>query len=1790
MPNIRIKNIFDTQDNKSIKSGILNSSVKKMQDSFDFLNGKYFSKHEITGKQLDISDDYFDDSETLEFKNIISNVQINLPYIDVKHNNQTIDYYITTDEDLLSQNEINISNIKHENRLFSKANIINTPNNLDLQNYTKLLKTKDINLKQNLKNKQFEPFFEDTDLLDIINSISDQNFISSIDEEIKQNYNIKDQKIIELNLDFSESNDLHLTNSQLFFNSEDLDQDENNFNDNITITEKVNFPNKLSDLGDNNLTTLSSHLLTSSFYNFNDDSWEYNTISKKINNDYYNFNLSSKDFISSALQFPKLIKDKTKNTFTDLYNFTHKYILNNPINTTQSFNTDNQRYLQNPETYNIITNTFGFPNSQVWKTTKNHIKNLKNFINSDFLIEKIIIKGNYSALLEKPNQKYSFYNSENNLIDITNNINDSYEHKDLYTNFASNITFSLLKEKNKKNEINNKNISGHVYTESSLNVITDTDFNGFYLSKDPNTNYLYFKSIPLDVFSFNDINVLEYNEKNKIEYFRLNKIDAQHSIDENSNKYFYLLNNDSQQSNFDKFNTNLNNYKNNYFNKNKDIISKFENKNYLNSEFSENEKELISYCTLKIENIDQKSYKVVDKQDFILAKNINNDISNENFDENSFNIRSNFYNETVNKTNNSQNIIKYNINNLILYFENNVEENENFIYKNKNGTKTIFGVNKNIYAYYTNPQNKFDIQITKDYLLNLLGFPIRIRFFYDIIDTSNKTIKDFFTYSLYDDFYTINLNLFLLEFFISPNYTVLKFLNSSEFYFNLKNQKISNILNTNLIYSNNKNIIFNETNINKSTAIIRLFELTILNCIKYNIDEDKLTLDDPDLCISSILFSYNNNNNNIDLFNTYKDQYNLNLYGNNFSLFDSNTVNNIRFNKLNNNFLTNIFDNDYNFKVSISTTNTTNYYNKINISTGEFKENDQTFLNKEIETNLKIKKITKNNILQKDDNILLNASSFCGFNNLISNVTLHDKLKIYLIGRDISKKTNNDSVFSSAIKKVFANDYFENKNKITKINVKTLINEQDDKIFINDTIAPKLNDVFSVYGKSFNSIKHTIDIFNNKNAIKYILSDNVSDNDVFKNFASEFIFKKFNTLNNKKFITNYNLISSRNTIKDVYLNYDINSINFGNDKYFDSWFKNKDINNELYLSLKQQFINNIFETEDGFFENKFISLSEIQETENKFINNLNQFELSYIDFTVNLTNNRFTSLQFMKIPKFLYNCVFDSNKIENYFDIFQNNENNEKSNFNESIKNWCYVFDLNETIFEKSSYFSNLINLIKNKDNNIKVFKFKNNNIENEELYFSDLFVFKTDNKFKNFYVSKDYTGLNNQYEYHIIIPLMNNEVIYYDENNQLQINDLITNNEYNSNIENKDNFIDNTIFYGVSVELDINHNDFDDIVDQKKYFPLYRVFDEKINQQHLKYINSNNNFNIYLKEFDLNLLNFVDLKNKLKNNSFIFNENKNTNLLKNEIFLNQNTKYLINNILFSDLKNIDLYTQLINKKYINQFNINRKIYVSNIYYKNNNRYIKTKNQIIYEIKENINTNLDNSKIVNILGFKNNNRIIDFSNYFDDSYMFEYEYELFNTDFFVFENDDLKLNEFKVKKHSPLFMFNFKSEVNNIRNTKTLYNANVDKNQNEIGTPIIKITNENENKLNEFLYSYRKNKKYKKSIDKKDGIIYCLKSTNIKKKDIKTISNSFGMIADNINYSENEVLIDINNIIKNITVEKKFVNEFFMYVQTVNNTGIHLGSNIDQYARSYYPFIENLVDSANLQSLIQIQQ
>ena len=75
------------------------------------------------------------------------------------------------------------------------------------------------------------------------------------------------------------------------------------------------------------------------------------------------------------------------------------------------------------------------------------------------------------------------------------------------------------------------------------------------------------------------------------------------------------------------------------------------------------------------------------------------------------------------------------------------------------------------------------------------------------------------------------------------------------------------------------------------------------------------------------------------------------------------------------------------------------------------------------------------------------------------------------------------------------------------------------------------------------------------------------------------------------------------------------------------------------------------------------------------------------------------------------------------------------------------------------------------------------------------------------------------------------------------------------------------------------------------------------------------------------------------------------------------------------------------------------------------------------------------------------------------------------------------------------------------------------------------------------------------------------------------------MISDNINGYENKVLVKTNNSISNITVIKKYINEYFMYLENADKEkSMHQGSNTDIYSRSYYPYIEG--DSGFIASLL----
>ena len=258
MPLKRIRNSGNIN-----RSGIVNSNITKIQDSID---------NNVNNKNI------YDD----KISNILSEKILKIAPV-LNNNNNIVDYYIAQN----SGDTISIDNINDQHILASQTNIINTPCSIGSNELVKI-DTKNINIINKQQNN--DAFFENSDLISFFSENIDFNN-QTIDEEISQYYDIKNQKIIKLELDFSNSSNLYLLNTQHFYNNgTSFIDDYDNFNEDIKISQRVNLINNYNSFNDE-LITISSHLLTSSFYNFNDNCWEYNTISKKIGNNYYNFNI-----------------------------------------------------------------------------------------------------------------------------------------------------------------------------------------------------------------------------------------------------------------------------------------------------------------------------------------------------------------------------------------------------------------------------------------------------------------------------------------------------------------------------------------------------------------------------------------------------------------------------------------------------------------------------------------------------------------------------------------------------------------------------------------------------------------------------------------------------------------------------------------------------------------------------------------------------------------------------------------------------------------------------------------------------------------------------------------------------------------------------------------------------------------------------------------------------------------------------------------------------------------------------------------------------------------------------------------------------------------------------------------------------------------------------------------------------------------------------------------------------------------------------------------------------------
>ena len=501
--NNNINNYYTYISTDSIKkSGILTSNKGKILKSQNSEMGTLPSTSLTTGRLLQSFLDPFDDTNILIYSNNSTpttiNSNIGLPIVTIKdENNIDKGFYVTTDEKLISAGEILessdyfISKFKLEN-----TNIFDSPNeftnNMTNQVGFKTLEDShilynratgkikseldEIILKQNRFQEEYKPFTEDYSSLEIPDKDNDF-YYTTIDNDIKENYSLGNQKQIKIVLDFSDENtsDLVLLNTKFTFNLPSATTSKTDFSDNLITTNYFNFLNG-QDIAD----SYSSHFMPTVYWNFSNSRWNYLDGVKIHTNDFDSLNLSdfpvnsnediayaylgAKNINGNSLSIsPNFMFNSSDETNSSLIQENHlnnsfRYLYNKPLLTTPSFRNDQSlNSLINGNEYNKssilkITNSYGFPYKTNWQPHNDHLLDMSRYINNNFLIEKIVVKGKFTSRGEMPIKKGNFssgYRNASSDINSLSEFNENYSMKDNHNSdyIANGLTFFILNER-----------------------------------------------------------------------------------------------------------------------------------------------------------------------------------------------------------------------------------------------------------------------------------------------------------------------------------------------------------------------------------------------------------------------------------------------------------------------------------------------------------------------------------------------------------------------------------------------------------------------------------------------------------------------------------------------------------------------------------------------------------------------------------------------------------------------------------------------------------------------------------------------------------------------------------------------------------------------------------------------------------------------------------------------------------------------------------------------------------------------------------------------------------------------------------------------------------------------------------------------------------------------------------------------------------------------------------------------------------------------------------------------
>lgn len=1926
MPKIRNKLNF------TAKSGILNSSFKKLLNRRSNSSSKYFYINTIPTNKTFTGENYFNDSNTYVFSDTEREINTNLNVSVVPLTSNPNNFVITSDETLITQGVANLSDESKlsKNMLLYENNIVDTPNFFNLNNIKSLQKDSPKifeELSENIVEENYTPYNES----DIEEKYNTEFLYESITAEDGSTYYLGDQKSIEIEIDFSQAEDCHLTNT-LFVNREN-----NNFNiiiddvdDSRSFNNQYNFINKKY--------SVSSSLITNSYWNNTLKRWEYNLNESLV---HVNSHITNQE-----INIPNSLTN-SNSTISSLNNFIDNFIAITPVTHSPYYDRHNDLELKRYNlSYNKLTDTYGFPNTEMWNPNKDQLIKMSEYISNEFLLEKIVFEGNISINSEVP--------SVNGNTSITADAQSFDQEKIINTNESkynvSGLNFYLLKSNlnNSKKYIQNfqsfsgarlkrntdtTKLSDHVSDNSEL--LLDYHFsdlnrtfkieklNGDFYQQDElfnfdeNETYLKYSPVGNSIVSRYYI---DYYDDNKTKLFKQNHFYYMSSIDRNeifdsdlTNTNYFCVS-EVFQNNSDFYNYNLYNNANiislekyNKFNKIENDQNTYDNEiiteaSIFYGKHKENNTQILrnEFDNINIvESINDDISIVVENENFIVYNNICDTFGKELNSESEFSYISNLYKEKlINSGEQSIKSIIYDVTSIQSFF-NSLQTVSDL----RDTESSLFlGYPESIFQEYNTTLNIFNIPVASnspDFILfsetSLSILPstkgIRFRLEYNIPDSEEAFNRN--NIFRYDE----ELNINYINFAIFESNNAVRF---------LKNLNLS-IFSKDLldfIQNDSSNYIYDGLSVqDKSTCFINLMSLAILTSLSKDNKKRK-----PISGVKSIVNTLEENGNITSTFELVIDA-NLSEYST--DEYNKITIENdlFKFNIFRYFFgtdnpqftIVSSYEGDqyedifYNEEILILEGKNTES-NAINgIANRKFNYTPE-YLSKEVKSrsgkdiNYDKSTVKKNNfkyLIKPEDTVLLGVSSFSNYNTLASHVTLHDKIKITLYGKEVIELKKNESSQSNSIKKVFiGNNVYSsvNDNNSSQQYKKLSVEDESNKV-IADTVFPEtLSIITDTIGASINTYNYDANdsFYNRSNNIsskkagyKFIIKDNKfseslsgwfndpemlePSNGIITDWHTRFYFNfDIDYYKNKKFN------SSGSLTDNVTLYYDIDSYAVNNDHFYNDFSR---VNYESYidtygLNMPLYSINDIL----SYSEKTILSTDD--QTGDKILKDISSLGLSYnstdkintitnikidecqqkfivedsnIDIDIKKTfpvlpNSSFVSLQFLNIPADFY-YLDNMNKIDKA-SITRNAINNSMSGvIPKYLQQWCIIIDIENDIStqETINYFlSDYIDSNKNFDFYEKIYTTTQAQSLSSGLPVKYSEYIFNKNKFLDFGESEgidtDFIGNNTgarnyiiSFNYsdaslsniQLIIPFRNKEIYhaaynesvlekisdyykfnsrkYYEDNNASSID---TGPLFNSFLGDIIGFVKSDIKFNLLNSQDylssLNQLDINDFVNQNGNFNLL-PYQESIIQanmpNYILYISQD--FLRYIKiiNFKLKSLNMTDKKDVLfnkSNNEFYYDE-----FIEDNIVTLFNKQYFNSDFEYNDKK----YYNYSSRKFYKKIENNIKIYSSPLYKKvYGKNFKKTNIEIVYTIKNNkynfyLNDSASYSRLddfINILGIKYNNAV------FDKKYIEE------NQRIIGLEEDDtLRIyhNEYKdISNFSSLnndYYFEFKLKFNMAYQLETdtpikvspLYKKmEVDAGGSLVnfGTPIASLKKSDKKYTNLFMLGYRNSRKYKYPVDKFDGYRYgVFYPIEVKKSKYFNSYQSFGQFKDMSYDTQNYAMYykDGYLVKQDFCIEKNFVDEFYNSIskEEVVDRKIFTGSNIDEAARVYFPYIES---------------